>query len=159
MDGEKEHPFFGKADAIYNVIDSRQNDPQNNVRLALQGMGYTEAAAHYTHMNYEMVALTPDGVAAGCLGYTLSEEDKGRFGPYIEVSGRKGFGVKADDLLDKLIAAARAEAGLRGIRIRQRRRSWRRRRWIAIPERCGTFMLKFTQEQRDRVRLPRCVEL
>ncbi len=74
---EKEHPFFGKADAIYNVIDSRQNDPQNNVRLALQGMGYTEAADHYTHLNYEMVALTPR--CAADLGYTLSEEDKGAF--------------------------------------------------------------------------------
>jgi arginyl-tRNA synthetase len=109
MDGEAEHPFFGKADAIYNVIDSRQNDPQNNVRLALQGMGYTEAADHYTHLNYEMVALTPR--CAADLGYTVSEEDKLK--PYVEVSGRKGFGVKADDLLDKLIAAALHEVSTR----------------------------------------------
>jgi len=109
MDGEEEHPFFGKADAIYNVIDSRQNDPQNNVRLALQGMGYTEAADHYTHLNYEMVALTPRCAAE--LGYAMSEEDKAR--PYIEVSGRKGFGVKADDLLDRLIAAALSEVSTR----------------------------------------------
>jgi arginyl-tRNA synthetase len=52
-------PTFGKADAIYNVIDSRQNDPQNNVIAALRGMGYTEAADRYTHFSYEMVALTP----------------------------------------------------------------------------------------------------
>ncbi len=99
------HPVFAKADAIYNVIDSSQSDPQNNVIAALRGMGYTEAADRYTHFSYEKVALTPR--CALELGYTISEEDKAR--PFIEVSGRKGLGVKADDLLDKLIAAAKAE--------------------------------------------------
>jgi arginyl-tRNA synthetase len=107
--GETPHPTFGKADAIYNVIDSRQNDPQNNVIAAMRGMGFTEAADHYTHFSYEMVALTPR--CAIDLGYTISEEDKQR--SYIEVSGRKGFGVKADDLLDRLIAAAKAEVDTR----------------------------------------------
>ena len=102
-------PTFGRADAIYNVIDSRQNDPQNNVIAALRGMGFTEAADHYTHFSYEMVAMTPR--CAIDLGYTLSDEDKLR--PFIEVSGRKGYGVKADDLLDKLIAAAQAEVDTR----------------------------------------------
>jgi arginyl-tRNA synthetase len=95
-------PTFGHADAIYNVIDSRQNDPQNNVIAALRGMGFTRAADHYTHFSYEMVAMTPR--CAIDLGYELSDEDKQR--PFIEVSGRKGYGVKADDLLDKLIASA-----------------------------------------------------
>jgi arginyl-tRNA synthetase len=103
------HPTFGKADAIYNVIDSRQNDPQNNVIAALRGMGYTEAADHYTHFSYEMVALTPR--CAIELGYTISDEDRAK--SYIEVSGRKGFGVKADDLLDQLIAAAKTEVDTR----------------------------------------------
>jgi arginyl-tRNA synthetase len=103
------HPTFGKADAIYNVIDSRQNDPQNNVIAALRGMGYTEAADHYTHFSYEMVALTPR--CAIELGYTISDEDRAK--SYIEVSGRKGFGVKADDLLDRLIAAAKSEVDTR----------------------------------------------
>ncbi len=103
--GEDPHPFFGHADAIYNVIDSRQNDPQNNVIAALRGMGFTAQADAYTHLSYEMVALTPR--CATDLGYTVSEEDRKR--PYLEVSGRKGFGVKADDLIDQLIAAARAE--------------------------------------------------
>jgi arginyl-tRNA synthetase len=107
--GETPHPTFGKADAIYNVIDSRQNDPQNNVIAALRGMGYTEAADHYTHFSYEMVALTPR--CAIDLGYTISEEDRKK--SYIEVSGRKGFGVKADDLLDQLIAAAKSEVDTR----------------------------------------------
>ena len=102
-------PAFGRADAIYNVIDSRQNDPQNNVVAALRGMGFTEAADHYTHFSYEMVAMTPR--CAEELGYTLSEEDRAR--PFVEVSGRKGYGVKADDLLDKLTAAAQAEVDTR----------------------------------------------
>ena len=102
-------PTFGKADAIYNVIDSRQNDPQNNVIAALRGMGYADAADRYTHFSYEMVALTPR--CAIDLGYTVSEEDRGK--AYLEVSGRKGFGVKADDLLDQLIAAAQAQVDAR----------------------------------------------
>jgi arginyl-tRNA synthetase len=106
---ESQPATFGKADAIYNVIDSRQNDPQTQVVQALRGMGYTEAADRYTHFSYEMVALTPR--CAIELGYTVSEEDQLR--SYIEVSGRKGFGVKADDLLDRLIGAAQAEVDVR----------------------------------------------
>ncbi len=109
LHGENPHPFFGHADHIYNVIDSRQNDPQNNVIAALRGMGYTEAADNYTHFSYEMVALTPR--CAIELGYTISDEDRGK--SYIEVSGRKGFGVKADDLLDQLIVAAKSEVDTR----------------------------------------------
>ena len=107
--GEDPHPFFGHADAIYNVIDSRQNDPQNNVVSALRGMGFASEADRYTHLSYEMVALTPR--CAMDLGYTVSDEDRAR--PYLEVSGRKGFGVKADDLLDQLIAAAKSEVDTR----------------------------------------------
>ena len=107
--GEREHPHFGGAQAIYNVIDSRQADPQANVIEALRGMGYNDAADRYVHFSYELVALTPR--CAEELGYTLSAEDRGR--PYIEVSGRKGFGVKADDLIDRLIAAATAEVNSR----------------------------------------------
>ena len=102
-------PHFGHADAIYNVIDARQADPQNNVIEALRGMGFTKEADNYHHFSYEMVALTPR--CAMELGYVLSEEDQGR--AYIEVSGRKGFGVKADDLIDKLIASALAEVNAR----------------------------------------------
>jgi arginyl-tRNA synthetase len=107
--GEETHPHFGGAQAIYNVIDARQSDPQANVIQALRGMGHTDQANRYTHFSYEMVALTPR--CARELGYEISEEDFAR--PYIEVSGRKGFGVKADDLIDKLIAATRAETDAR----------------------------------------------
>jgi arginyl-tRNA synthetase len=132
-------PTFGKADAIYNVIDSRQNDPQNNVIAALRGMGYTDAANRYTHFSYEMVALTPR--CAIDLGYTVSEEDRGK--AYLEVSGRKGFGVKADDLLDQLIAAAQAQVDSRNPELTSAER-------VAISTQIAVgalryFMLRFTR--------------
>jgi len=105
MHGETPHPSFGHADAIYNVIDSRQDDPQAQVKEAMRVLGYTEASEHYTHLNYAFVGLTAR--TAEELGYVLSDEDKAR--AFIEVSGRKGFGVKADDLIDRMIAAAHAE--------------------------------------------------
>jgi arginyl-tRNA synthetase len=109
VEGQENHPQFGGAQAIYNVIDARQSDPQSNVIQALRGMGHTDQANRYTHFSYEMVALTPR--CAVELGYDVSAEDLAR--PFIEVSGRKGFGVKADDLIDKLIAATRAEVDAR----------------------------------------------
>jgi arginyl-tRNA synthetase len=108
-EGEKDHPHFGDVAEIYNVIDARQAEAQNTVIEALRGLGHSEAADRYTHFSYEMVALTPRCAAE--LGYELSEEDKAR--PWIEVSGRKGFGVKADDLMDALIASARTEVDSR----------------------------------------------
>jgi arginyl-tRNA synthetase len=137
--GEEAHPHFGGAQAIYNVIDARQSDPQANVIQALRGMGYTEQADRYTHFSYEMVALTPR--CAVELGYDVSEEDLAR--SYIEVSGRKGFGVKADDLIDKLIAATRAE-----VDARQTGRDDAERQHIAEQIAIGAlryFMLKFTR--------------
>ncbi len=137
--GEPEHPHFGAAKAIYNVIDSRQTDPQNNVIEAIRGLGYTGQAENYHHFSYEMVALTP-----GCaqeLGYEVSEEDKKR--AYIEVSGRKGFGVKADDLIDALIAAAQNEVDTRHPEMAQSERQE-----IATQIAIGAlryFMLKFTK--------------
>jgi arginyl-tRNA synthetase len=137
--GEPDHPDFGGAQAIYNVIDSRQADPQANVIEALRGLGYTDAAEHYVHFSYEMVALTPR--CAMELGYQISQEDQSR--PYIEVSGRKGFGVKADDLLDKLIDAAKEE-----VDSRHPQRSQEERQSIAHQIAVGAlryFMLKFTR--------------
>jgi arginyl-tRNA synthetase len=137
--GEPDHPNFGGAQAIYNVIDSRQADPQANVVEALRGLGYTDAAEHYVHFSYEMVALTPR--CAMELGYEISQEDRSR--PYIEVSGRKGFGVKADELLDKLTAAAKEE-----VDGRHPQRSQEARQGIAHQIAVGAlryFMLKFTR--------------
>jgi len=137
--GEAAHPHFGGASAIYNVIDSRQSDPQANVIQALRGMGYTDQADHYTHFGYEMVALTPR--CAIELGYDVPAEDQSR--PYIEVSGRKGFGVKADDLIDKLIAATRAEVDARQTGLNEAERG-RIAEQIAIGA-LRYFMLKYTR--------------
>ena len=98
-------PAFGRAAIVYNVIDARQAYLQNVVTAGLRALGYEEQASRSIHFSYEIVALTPR--CASELGYTLSEEDAKK--PYVEVSGRKGLGVKADDLLDRLEAAARAE--------------------------------------------------
>ena len=137
--GVEPHPHFGGAQAIYNVIDARQSDPQANVIQALRGMGHTEQADRYTHFSYEMVALTPR--CAVELGYEVSAEDRTR--SYIEIKGRKGFGVKADDLIDKLIAAARAE-----VDARQTSSDETERKRIAEQIAIGAlryFMLKFTR--------------
>lgn len=107
--GDQHHPHFGDSAAIYNVIDTRQSEAQNTVVDALTLLGYTDAAQHYTHFSYEMVALTPR--CAQELGYPLSEDEMGK--AYIEVSGRRGFGVKADDLIDRLIATAQKEVDTR----------------------------------------------
>jgi arginyl-tRNA synthetase len=103
--GEVKHPQFSGATAIFNVVDSRQSDPQSNVIEALRRLGFVKEASQFTHFSYEMVALTPH--CAMEMGYAVSPDDQAR--PYIEVSGRKGFGVKADDLIDKLIGASRKE--------------------------------------------------
>src|SRR3954452_8282694 len=137
--GEPEHPHFGDVAEIYNVIDARQSEAQNAVIEALRGLGYTEQADHYTHFSYEMVALTPRCAAE--LGYELSEDEWGR--PYIEVSGRKGFGVKADDLIDKLIASAQHEVDSRHPEMPEAERK-NIARQIALGA-LRYFMLKFTK--------------
>jgi arginyl-tRNA synthetase len=137
--GEKDHPHFGDVAEIYNVIDARQSEAQNTVIEALRGLGYNAQADHYTHFSYEMVALTPRCAAE--LGYTLSEEDKAK--SYIEVSGRKGFGVKADDLLDRLIVSAKTEVDQRHPEVADEER-----RAIATQIALGAlryFMLKYTK--------------
>jgi len=103
-----EHHFGGGA-RVYNVIDARQSYLQDVVVAGLRGLGYEQQASHSVHFSYEMVALSPRCCAD--LGIPLSEEDRKR--PYVEVSGRKGLGVKADDLIDHLIAKALEEVSSR----------------------------------------------
>jgi arginyl-tRNA synthetase len=139
-DGVPKHPHFGDVAEIYNVIDARQAEAQNAVIEALRALGYNQQADHYTHFSYEMVALTPRCAAE--LGYRLSEEDKTR--AYIEVSGRKGFGVKADDLLDTLVASAKIEVDGRHPQLTSDERFT-----IATQIAVGAlryFMLKFTKQ-------------
>ena len=103
--GRPDHPAFGRGETVYNVIDVRQSYLQNVVRQGLLGLGYEEQARRSIHFSYEVVALSP--ACADQLGIEISPEDRKR--PHIEVSGRKGQGVKADDLLDTLESEARKE--------------------------------------------------
>jgi arginyl-tRNA synthetase len=99
-------PHFGEtATTVYNVIDARQAYLQKVVAAGLRALGHASAAEQSIHLSYEIVALTPR--CAEEMGYELSPEEAKK--PYVEVSGRKGFGVKADDLLDKLEAETLAE--------------------------------------------------
>jgi arginyl-tRNA synthetase len=100
---------FGHGARVYNVIDTRQSYLQDVVEAGLRALGYNEQADRSIHFKYEMVALSPRCCAD--LGIPLSEEDRKR--PYVEVSGRKGLGVKADDLMDNLIAKALEEVASR----------------------------------------------
>jgi arginyl-tRNA synthetase len=139
VQGETPHPSYGHADAIYNVIDSRQDDPQTQVKESLRALGYVDESDRYTHLNYAFVGLTAR--TAEDLGYALSEEDKAK--NFIEVSGRKGFGVKADDLIDRMIAAARKEVEARHAELEESERA-------EIAEAIGVgalrfFLLRFTR--------------
>jgi len=102
-------PSFGHAHEVFNVIDSRQAYPQRVVVAGLRGLGYTEEADHLKHFAYNVVALTPR--CAQEMGYEIPAEDAKK--GYVDVSGRKGQGVKADDLLDRLETNARAEVDAR----------------------------------------------
>jgi arginyl-tRNA synthetase len=101
-------PEFGRASWVCNVIDTRQSYLQKLLKQALAALGYERQAGHSIHYSYEMVALSH--ATARELGYDTSD-DADR--PFVEVSGRKGLGVKADDLLDRLTDKAAAEVGRR----------------------------------------------
>jgi arginyl-tRNA synthetase len=107
--GDANAPHFGGGEPVYTVIDSRQSYLQNVVAAGLRALGYAAQAEHSVHFAYEMVALTPRCAAE--LGYEIAPDEAKK--PWVEVSGRKGQGVKADDLLDRLEAAAQAEVDAR----------------------------------------------
>jgi arginyl-tRNA synthetase len=98
--GEADHPTFGQAGTVINVIDTRQSYLQQLLKQALATMGHRAQAEQSIHFSYEMVALSHK--TARELGYHADPDGK----PFVEVSGRKGLGVKADDLLDRLIGKA-----------------------------------------------------
>ena len=109
VSGEPGAPKFGGVRTAYAVIDTRQSYVQGVVAAAFRALGYEEQAANLHHFAYEVVGLTP--ACAEELGVALAAVDRGR--PYIEVSGRKGLGVKADDLIDRLIEKALEEVRAR----------------------------------------------
>ncbi len=136
---ESARPRFGGASKVFNVIDSRQSYLQDVVVAGLRALHFDEQADASIHFSYEMVALSPRTCAE--LGIELSEEDKRR--SYVEVSGRKGLGVKADDLIDKLIETALAE-----VEDRHPEADPGERRKVAEQIAVGAlryFMLKFTR--------------
>jgi arginyl-tRNA synthetase len=106
---EVPRPVFGNGRTVYNVIDSRQSYPQEIVARGVAALVPEVGPEASVHFGYEMVALSP----AACeeLGISLSEEDRAR--PFIEMSGRKGLGVKADDLINRLEADALIEVASR----------------------------------------------
>jgi arginyl-tRNA synthetase len=135
----KAPPFGAPAKKVYNVIDARQAYLQDVVAQALRELNHAEAAANSIHLSYEIVALTPRCAAE--MGYELSPDDAKK--PYVEVSGRKGFGVKADDLIDRLEAAALAE-----VQQRHTEMSAEEQKHIAHSIAVGAlrfFLLKFTR--------------
>ncbi len=130
---------FGGGSRVYNVIDSRQSYLQDVVVAGLRALGYIEASENSVHFSYEMVTLTP----ATCveMGIALSEEDMRK--SQVEVSGRKGIGVKADDLIDKLIEKALIE-----VKTRYENEPEARNLPVATKIAVGAlryFMLKFTR--------------
>ena len=132
-------PPFGHATRVYNVIDVRQSYLQDVVVAGLRALGFDDQAAQSIHFSYGMVALSPRCCVE--LGIALSEEDRKR--PYVEVSGRKGLGVKADDLMDKLI-----EKALEEVASRHPEASVEEQRAVATQIAIGAlryFLLKFTR--------------
>ena len=108
--GEPDGPPFGHASRIFNVIDSRQMYLQALLSQALRALGHPREAENSIHFSYEMVALSH--ATARELGYEKPEHGEGAK-PFVEVSGRKGLGVKIDDLLDLLTEKASAEVAKR----------------------------------------------
>ncbi|HJX94311.1 MAG TPA: arginine--tRNA ligase, partial [Candidatus Acidoferrum sp.] len=133
-------PHFGEpASIVYNVIDARQSYLQDVVAEGLRRLGHAQAAQKSIHLSYEIVALTPRCAAE--MGYELTPEEAKK--PYVEVSGRKGFGVKADDLLDKLEAATLAEVQQRHAQMSEPERN-QTAHAIAVGA-LRFFLLKFTR--------------
>jgi arginyl-tRNA synthetase len=139
--GESEHPMFGGAAYVYNVIDVRQSYLQKLLKQALIAVGHPEGADRSHHFSYEMVALSH--ATARELGYAPPPDSDDARRPFVEVSGRKGLGVKADDLLDTLIRSAGTEVGTRNAELGDAERR-RIAEMIAIAA-VRYFMIKFSR--------------
>ena len=139
--GESDHPLFGGAAYVYNVIDVRQSYLQKLLKQALIAVGHPEGAERSHHFSYEMVALSH--ATARELGYAPPADSEDAKRPFVEVSGRKGLGVKADDLLDTLITSAGREVGTRNSELDEHDRD-RIARTIAIAA-VRYFMIKFSR--------------
>jgi arginyl-tRNA synthetase len=114
--GQSNHPAFGGAAYVYNVIDVRQSYLQKLLKQALVAVGHPEGAERSHHFSYEMVALSH--ATARELGFAPSPDSEDAKRPFVEVSGRRGLGVKADDLLDTLMHNAGREVATRNPELR-----------------------------------------
>ena len=132
-EGTGEHPEFGRAWEVVNVIDARQSYLQKIVKAGVAALGFEEAAERSVHFAYEMVSLS--AATAKQMGF-LDEDDEGDGGKNLEMSGRRGIGVKADDLLDRLIAKSREE-------IASRNRDLDEEQLIALAGQIATAALRF----------------
>ena len=139
--GDSGAPAFGRGETVFNVIDVRQSYLQEIVCLAVRALGHGEAADRSIHFAYEMVALSP--ACAGELGFALSEEEASR--PHVDVSGRRGRGVKADDLMDKLEGKALEEVTKRNPALDDAVR--RRIASIIAQASLRYFMIKYTRNK------------
>ena len=139
--GESDHPMFGGAAYVYNVIDVRQSYLQKLLKQALIAVGHPEGADRSHHFSYEMVALSH--ATARELGYAPAADSEDAKRPFVEVSGRKGTGVKADDLLDTLIRSAGTEVGTRNPELGEKERL-RIAEMIAVAA-VRYFMVKFSR--------------
>ncbi len=140
-EGDPSPPAFGRAGRIYNVIDSRQMYLQALLSQALRTLGYAREAEHSIHFSYEMVALSH--ATARELGHEppAGSDEAGK--PFVEVSGRKGLGVKIDDLLDLLTTKAVGEVASRNPELTEAERT-RVAAQIAVGA-IRYFMLKFSR--------------
>ena len=133
------HPPFGGGATVYNVIDTRQAYPQKVVKLGVAALAPEIGESASVHLAYEMVALSP--AAATQLGFQLSAEDSSR--AFVEMSGRKGLGVKADDLINQLEANALSEIEARHPALSTEEK--RRTAAILAVGALRYFLLKFTR--------------
>jgi arginyl-tRNA synthetase len=132
-------PHFGGVGVVYNVIDTRQAYLQEVVAEGLRALGHTKEADNSIHFDYEIVALTPRCAAE--MGYEIAIDESKK--PYVEVSGRKGLGVKADDLITRMLEAAKArvlqkQADMRGEELERTAKA------LAVGA-LRFFLLKFTR--------------
>jgi arginyl-tRNA synthetase len=139
--GEGHHPMFGGAAYVYNVIDVRQSYLQKLLKQALVAAGHPEGAERSHHFSYEMVALSH--ATARELGFAPPPESEDAKRPFVEVSGRKGLGVKADDLLDTVIRNAGGEVATRNPELGEEERT-RIAQMIGIAA-VRYFLIKFSR--------------
>jgi arginyl-tRNA synthetase len=140
-DGESDHPMFGGAAYVYNVIDVRQAYLQKLLKQALIAVGHPEGAERSHHFSYEMVALSH--ATARELGHAPPPDSDEARRPFVEVSGRRGLGVKADDLLDTVVEKAGLEVAKRNPEFGEDERG-RIARTIAVAA-VRYFMIKFSR--------------